>query len=179
MAGGVDVDVEDAALDDVEVVACVALGDDFDVFGWDGLLDEGAEDDAGGVVVEVGEEEVGADGSAQAGELVFGFLVMGRFPVAVLVVGWGEGFGGDGGSARHVVVVWEALVVWARWAERRGRLAVGGGGIEGEVGGVGEGGARGSCGGGVGGRGDGIGFFVFVDVGHAWRAAGVEASKGA
>ena len=62
MAGGVDVDVEDAALDDVEVVACVALGDDFDVFGRDGLLDEGAEDDAGGVVVEVGEEEVGADG---------------------------------------------------------------------------------------------------------------------
>lgn len=170
MAGGVDVDVEDAALDDVEVVARVALGDDLDVLCRDGFLDEGAEDEGGGVVVEVGEEEVGADGGAEAGELVGGFGVVGGLPVAVLVVGWGEGFGGDGGPARHVVVVWEALVVGARGAECRGRLAVGGGGVEGEVGGVGEGGARGGGGGGVGGGGDGVGFFVFVDVGHAWRA---------
>ena len=51
MARWVDVDVEDAALDDVEVVARVALGDDLDVFGGDGLFDEGAEDDGCGVVV--------------------------------------------------------------------------------------------------------------------------------
>lgn len=67
LPGRVDVDVEDAALDDVEVVTRVALGDDFDVFRRDRLLDQGAEDDVGGLVVEVGEEEVGADGGTQAG----------------------------------------------------------------------------------------------------------------
>lgn len=100
----------------------------------------------------MGEEEVGADGGAEAGQLVGGFGVVGRFPVAVgVVVGWGEGFGGDGGPARHVVVVGEALVVGAGGPECGGGLAVGGGGVEGEVGGVGEGGAWGGCGGGVGG----------------------------
>ncbi len=42
MTAGIDVDVEAAALDDVEVVACVALGDHFDVFCGDGLLDKSA-----------------------------------------------------------------------------------------------------------------------------------------
>ena len=67
MPGRIDVDVENAALDDVEVVTCVALDDDFDVFRWNRLLDQGAEDEVGGIIVEVGEEEIGADGSAQAG----------------------------------------------------------------------------------------------------------------
>lgn len=60
-------------------------------------------------------------------------MVIGRFPVAILVVGGREGFGGHGSSACHVVVVWKALIVWARWTECRGVLMVGGGGVEGEV----------------------------------------------
>ncbi len=104
MSGGVDVDVEHPALDDVEVVPRVALDDDFDVFGGDGFLDEGAEDEAGTVVVEVAEEEVLVHAGTQAGELVGGFGVQRGFPVGVLVGGWGEGFGGDGGPAVHVVV---------------------------------------------------------------------------
>ena len=78
-----DVDVEGAALDDVEVVACVALGYHFDVFGGDGFLDEGGEHGVRGVVGEVGEEEVGADGGAEAGDLRGGFGVVGGFPVRV------------------------------------------------------------------------------------------------
>lgn len=134
MPSGVHIDIEDAALDDIEVVTCVALGDDFDVLSRDWLFDQGAENKVCGVVVEVGEEKVGTDRGTQAGQLVLGLLMIRRFPIAVLVVGRGEGFGGNGSPARHVVVVWEALIVGARWAECRGRWGVGGGeGIEGEV----------------------------------------------
>ena len=135
-AGGGDVDVEDAALDDVEVVSCVTLGDDFDVLCWDGFFDEGAEDEGGGVVGEVGEEEVGGDGVAEAGELVGGFGVEGGFPVCVGGVGGGrEGFGGDGGAAGEVVVLGQGRVVRV---DEGG--AEGGGGGSGVV--VGGGGSR-------------------------------------
>ncbi len=117
MPGRVDVDIKDATLDDVEVVPCVTLGYDFDVFRWNWLLYQGAEDEIGGIVVEMGEEEVGADGSSEAGELVFGFGVIGRFPIAILVVGRREGFSGNRSPARHVVVVGEALIFWAGWAK--------------------------------------------------------------
>ena len=117
MAGRVDVDVEDSALDDVEVVTCVTLGDYFDVFCWYGFLDEGAKDEVGAFFVEMTEEEVLGYGGAKTVELVVGFLVEGRFPVGILVCTWGQRFCGDGRSAGHVVVVWEALVIGARWLE--------------------------------------------------------------
>ena len=110
MAGGIDVDVEDAALDDVEVVACVALGDYFDVFCRDGFFDKGAEDEVGAFFIQVAEEEVLGYGGAKTVELVVGLFVEGRFPVGILVRARSQRFCGDGGSAGHVVVVWEALV---------------------------------------------------------------------
>ena len=83
MSDGVDVDVEDAALDDVEVVPGVPLGDDLDVFGGDGFLDQSAEDEIGAVVGEVSEEEVGGDGFAETGELICRLGVVGGFPVRI------------------------------------------------------------------------------------------------
>ncbi len=117
MAGRVDVDVEDAALDDVEVVACVALCDYFDVFCRDGFFDEGAEDEVGAFFVEVAEEEVLGYGGAKTVKLVVGLFVEGRFPVGILVRARGQRFCRDGGSAGHVVVIWEALVAGAGWLE--------------------------------------------------------------
>ena len=58
MASGVNVDVEGTALDDVEVVTCVTLGDHFDVFCGYGFFNEGTEDEVGALFVEMAEEEV-------------------------------------------------------------------------------------------------------------------------
>lgn len=57
-AGFVDVDVESAFLDDVKVVAGIALGDDFDILGRNHFFDERAKDLVGLFFVEMGEEEV-------------------------------------------------------------------------------------------------------------------------
>lgn len=103
-AAGVDVDVEFARLDDVEVVAFVALGDHFDVGSWYGFLLQGVEDGAEGVVVEVGEEEVAAHGGFEASELVVSLVVFRRLPVAAIGVGLHR-FGGDGDTAAASCVV--------------------------------------------------------------------------
>ena len=58
---GVDVDVEFAFLDDVEEIAGIALRDDFDVRGRNGLFDKCAKNGVEGFIVEVTEEEVVAD----------------------------------------------------------------------------------------------------------------------
>ena len=89
MSGRVDVDVEDAALDDVEVVACVALCDYFDVFCRDGFLNEGAKDEVGAFFVEVAEEEVLGYGSAKPVKLVIRLFVKWRFPVGILMCAGG------------------------------------------------------------------------------------------
>ena len=120
MSGRVYVNVEDAALDDVEVVACVALCDYFDVFCRNGLLDKGAKDEVGAFFVEVAEEEVLGYGSAKPVKLIIRLFVEWRFPVGILVCAGCQRFCGDGGSAGHVVIIWEALVIGAWWLEGGG-----------------------------------------------------------
>ena len=117
MASGVNVDIEGTALDDVEVVTCVTLGDHFDIFCRYRFFNEGTEDEVRAFFVEMAEEEVLGYGSAKTVKLVVSFLVKGRFPVGILVCAWSERFCGDGGSAGHIVVVWEALVAGAGWLE--------------------------------------------------------------
>ena len=119
MSGRVDVDIEDAALDDVEVVTRVALCDYFDIFCRDGFLDEGAKDEVGAFFIEMAEEEVLGYGSAKPVKLVISLFVERRFPVGILVCAWGQRFCRNGGSAGHVVIIWEALVTGAWWLERR------------------------------------------------------------
>ena len=63
------------------------------------------------------EEEVLGYGGAKTVKLVVGLFVEGRFPVGILVCARSQRFCGDGGSAGHIVVVWEALVVGAGWLE--------------------------------------------------------------
>ena len=82
-AGGVHVDGEAASLDDVEVVALVALGDDFDALGGDGLFLQRTEHLGGLLIVEVGEEEVVGDGGAEPGLLLCRLGVVGRAEVVV------------------------------------------------------------------------------------------------
>ena len=79
----VDVDVKVTFLDDVEVVARVALGDDLYTFGGNGFLDEGTKYLRGLLVVEMAEEEVVGNGCFQASKLIRGFRVEGRLPVVV------------------------------------------------------------------------------------------------
>lgn len=126
-AGAVDVDVKGALFHNVEVVARVALGDDLDVFGGDGFLDQGAQHERGGFVRQVGEEEVGGDGGFEPVELIGRFRVVGRLPV-VIRGGRVEGFGGDGGAAAQAVVGGETVVVAAVVdAEAKRRRGLGGG----------------------------------------------------
>lgn len=47
MTGGIDVDIKNATLYDVEIVACISLRDDLYVFCRDRLLDQGTEDEIG------------------------------------------------------------------------------------------------------------------------------------
>jgi len=82
----------------------------------------------------VAEEEVFGDGGTESGELVGGLLVVGWLPVAVSMRGWSQRFGGDGGPARHVVVVWETLLFGTWGAEGRRGPRIGGGGAETEIG---------------------------------------------
>ena len=95
MASGVNVDVEGAALDDVEVVTCITLGDDFDVFCRYGFFNESAKDEARAFFIEVAEEEILGYGGAKTVELVVGLFVKGRLPVGILMCTRSERFCGD------------------------------------------------------------------------------------
>lgn len=112
------------------------------------------------------EEEVLADGGTQAGELVGGLGMERRFPIAVFVVGGGEGFGGDGGAAVHVVVGGHEVIALLGW---EGRWWAGGALC---LGAREQAGRSGVCGG-V----DGVGGFIFLNVGETALAGsgGVEA----
>jgi hypothetical protein len=111
LARRVDVDVERALLDDVEVVAHVALLDDLYALGRYWFLVQRAQDLRGLVIVEMREEEVARDSRLEARQLVLCLLVEGRGKVLVVGRGGVERFGGDGGAAVGVVVAGEVLAV--------------------------------------------------------------------
>jgi hypothetical protein len=111
LARRVDVDVERALLDNIEVVAHVALLDDLYALGRYWLLVQRAQDLRGLVVVEMREEEVARDGRLEARQLVGCLLVEGWGEVLVVGRGGVERLGGDGGAAVGVVVAGKVLAV--------------------------------------------------------------------
>jgi hypothetical protein len=191
LARFVDVDVERALFDHVEVVAHVALRNDLDSLCWYGLLLQGAEDLGRLLVVEVREEKVARDGGSQAGLLLVGLVVEGRGPVVVGGRGGVERLGGHGGAPVHVVVAGERLRVGR--SRRGGLRAVGlcrrrearevAKGVLARGAGLGVVHDVGCEGGGGGGGGNVVGLLLFGNVVHVpagrRRAKGIAAGKGA
>ena len=117
----VDVDVEAATLDDVEVVADVALGDDLDVLGRDRLLDEGTQHLRHLLLVDVGEDEVAGDGGLEPRELLGRLRVKRRRPVVARRRGRIHRLGRHGRATAESIVGREALARANRLPKRRQR----------------------------------------------------------